>query len=170
MQRGASPFVREKDAGLKSPTEWASETRILVADDSESDRFLMHEAWSFGRLQGQLEFVGDGEELLDTLRGTAEVGQDLPALVLLDLDMPRVDGFAALEAIKRDPVLRRVPVTVWATSPTPFQKDRALRLGADAVLTKPESFWVFVATLRSVTRYWVSFKEGDLNFPFRDCA
>ena len=93
---------------------------ILMADDDEDDRMLAQEALAEAQLTNELHCVEDGEELLDYLyrQGKyAALGNSLlPGLILLDLNMPKKDGREALQAIKADPVLRRIPVVVLTTS------------------------------------------------------
>jgi CheY-like chemotaxis protein len=96
-----------------------SPATILVAEDDPDDRLLASEALAEARLGGELRFVCDGEELMDYLRargGWAPPGAaPHPALILLDLNMPRKDGREALREIKGDPDLRRIPVVVLST-------------------------------------------------------
>src|SRR4051812_36649962 len=89
---------------------------ILMADDDADDRMLTRDALAEARLANDLRFVADGEELLEYLRGSGRFTEPgccpRPGLILLDLNMPRMDGREALAAIKSDPDLRRIPVIV----------------------------------------------------------
>src|SRR5688572_32885331 len=92
---------------------------ILMADDDEDDRMLMKEALDENELPSQIHFVKDGEELLQYLYKTGEFSSQptfRPSLILLDLNMPKIDGKEALRLIKSDSELRRIPVVILSTS------------------------------------------------------
>ena len=91
---------------------------ISIADDDDDDRLLIEEAFAESNLSNPLFFVKDGEELLDYLyrRGGDKAEFPLPSLILLDLNMPKKDGREALQEIKSDPNLKRIPVVVLTTS------------------------------------------------------
>src|SRR5690349_15289409 len=112
---------------------------ILMADDDEEDRMLTLKAFEMNRLGNDLRFVEDGEDLLDYLYHRGKY-QDLassprPGLILLDLNMPRKDGREALEVIKKDPSLRRIPVVVMTTSEAGQDIARSYDLGANSYVT-----------------------------------
>ena len=117
---------------------------VLMAEDDEEDRQLVQEAWETGKLANDLRFVEDGEELMDYLyhRGKYEgLGSPpRPGLILLDLNMPKKDGREALEEIKADPELRRIPVVVLTSSTTEEDILRSYDLGASSYITKPVTF------------------------------
>ena len=93
---------------------------ILMADDDDDDRLMARDALAEGRAASDLRFVGDGEELLHYLRREGPYADPAaaprPGLILLDLNMPKVDGREALAAIKGDPALRSIPVVILTTS------------------------------------------------------
>ncbi len=90
---------------------------ILMADDDSDDRMLVKDAFDESRLNNDLHFVEDGEQLIDYLyrrRNFAHLkGQPYPGLILLDLNMPKKDGREALAEIKKDPDLRRIPIVIF---------------------------------------------------------
>src|SRR5580693_2014684 len=92
---------------------------VLVADDDEDDRNFIRKAWAKGRAVNQLRFVEDGEELTDYLNHKGNYSDPAsaprPGVILLDLNMPRKDGREALEEIKANPELRRIPIVVLTT-------------------------------------------------------
>lgn len=132
---------------------------LVVADDDPDDRVLIREALHETRLSGDVHFVVDGEELMDYLRhrGTyAKSGASpRPALILLDLNMPRKSGSEALAEIKADPALRQVPVVVLTTSEAEEDVFRSYDLGANSFITKPASFGSLVAVMKNLERYWL---------------
>mgnify|MGYP002780968994 CR=1 FL=1 len=133
---------------------------ILMADDDHEDCMLAKEALEESRLANTMHFVHDGEELLDYLyaRGKyappAEVRR--PGLILLDLNMPRMDGREALAILKADEKLRRIPVVVLTTSKAEEDVYRSYDLGANSYITKPVTFDSMVELTRSLARYWFS--------------
>ncbi|HEX2202313.1 MAG TPA: response regulator [Longimicrobium sp.] len=136
---------------------------LLVAEDDPDDRLLVREAMEESRLRNDLRFVEDGEELLDYLRRrgryAAEGAAPRPGIVLLDLNMPRKDGREALEEIKADPELRRIPVVVMTTSRAEADVLRAYDLGAAGFIAKPVSFAGLVEVMRALGRYWIEIVE-----------
>ena len=131
---------------------------ILMADDDPEDRMLAKEAMEMARLANDLHFVEDGEELMDYLyrRGRYADLKDSPrpGLILLDLNMPRKDGREALDEIKADPALRRIPIVVLTTSKAEEDIFRTYDLGASSFITKPVTFDGLVAVMQSIKKYW----------------
>lgn len=132
---------------------------ILMADDDEDDRLLARDALAESRLLNDVRFVTDGVELLDYLRRLGAYAHPdtspRPGVILLDLNMPRMDGREALEEIKRDPELRRIPVVVMTTSNAEEDILRSYDLGAASFITKPITFEGLVTVMRGLGAYWV---------------
>jgi CheY-like chemotaxis protein len=141
-----------------SPTPAACPITILMAEDSEDDRFLTLEAMKSSRVINDLRFVGDGVELLEYLRreGAYQAPESAPwpGIILLDINMPRMDGLTALAEIKRDPRLRRIPVVVLTTSDDEHDVLRSYDLGAASFITKPVTFASLVAIAQHLDGYW----------------
>jgi CheY-like chemotaxis protein len=130
---------------------------ILMADDDEDDRELTREAVRDAHLAGGMEFVSDGQDLLDYLRGQGGYAKTArPAMILLDLNMPRKDGREALAEIKADASLREIPVVVMTTSTDDEDVRRSYALGANSFITKPVTHAQLVDVMQSVTEYWFS--------------
>ena len=131
---------------------------ILMADDDADDRMLAREALEESRLANELHVVEDGEQLLDYLhrRGRFAPPADAPrpGLILLDLNMPRKDGREALQEIKADPELRRIPIVVLTTSKAEEDICRTYDAGANSYITKPVTFEGLVDVVRALGRYW----------------
>ncbi|MEM1349880.1 MAG: response regulator [Myxococcota bacterium] len=136
---------------------------ILMAEDDEDDRLLAEEALQESRLNNELRFVEDGEELMDYLkrRGAyvAAKAAPRPGLILLDLNMPRKDGRQALEEIKGDPDLRSIPVVVLTTSKAEEDILRTYELGVNSFITKPVTFDGLVEIMKTLGRYWFEIVE-----------
>lgn len=130
---------------------------ILLADDDPEDCMLAQDALAESKLANELHIVRDGEELLDYLyqRGKYNVGNaPRPGLILLDLNMPRLDGREALARIKSDASLRAIPVVVLTTSKAEEDIYRTYDLGANSYITKPVSFEGLVGVTRTLADYW----------------
>ncbi len=131
--------------------------RILMADDDADDCALARDALELGGGTSDLRFVHDGEELLDYLyhRGDyADSPAHVPELILLDLNMPRMDGREALATIKQDSKLRRIPVVVLTTSDAEEDVARSYDLGASSFIVKSTTFEGLVQSMEVVSAYW----------------
>ena len=139
---------------------------ILVADDDEDDRMFARDALDEARLANTVDFVEDGEELLDYLchRGnyTGDNARPLPGLILLDLNMPRKDGREALKEIKEHPELRRIPIVVLTTSKDQEDIYRTYDLGVSSFITKPVTFEGLVEIMKTVGKYWFGICPHDI--------
>ena len=131
---------------------------ILMADDDADDRLLARDAREEANLGSELHFVENGEELLDYLRhrGKYEGSSSAPrpALLLLDLNMPRKDGREALREIKSDPDLRKIPVVVLTTSRADTDIAKIYELGANSFISKPFQFDALVNVMKTLALYW----------------
>jgi CheY-like chemotaxis protein len=130
---------------------------IVMAEDDPDDRMLTRRALKGSRLVNTFNTVEDGEELMDYLyqRGAyAERGTSRPGLILLDLNMPRMDGREALQRIKSDPDLRRIPVIVLTTSEAEQDIVESYDLGVNAYVTKPVTFDGLVNAIQALGDFW----------------
>ena len=135
---------------------------ILVADDDADDRLMAKEALDECRLSNELHFVEDGVDLLNYLRRQgryAESGTARPGLILLDLNMPKMDGREALREIKADPMLRRIPIVVMTTSKAEEDIYRTYDLGVSSYVAKPVTFEGLVEVMKTLGRYWFEIVE-----------
>jgi CheY-like chemotaxis protein len=132
---------------------------ILMADDDADDRMLARDAMVESRLANPFVVVEDGQELMDYLHRTGKYATrdaPRPGLILLDLNMPRMDGREALQAIKNDPELRCIPVVVLTTSKTEEDVLRSYDLGANSFITKPVTFERLVEIVSALGLYWLN--------------
>lgn len=136
---------------------------IIIADDDPEDRMLAEDALKEGRLANDIRAVEDGEELLDYLYQRGKYAdQDSaprPGMILLDLNMPRMDGREALRVIKGDPALRRIPVIVLTTSKAEEDIFRSYDLGVNSFIIKPVTFDSLVNIMRVLELYWFEIVE-----------
>lgn len=133
---------------------------ILMADDDEEDRMLAADALVEARLDNELHFVTDGEELMQYLNRKDDFShledQPLPGLILLDLNMPRKDGREALKEIKEDSRFKHIPVVVLTTSKAEIDIVKTYDLGVNSFITKPVTFEGLVDVMRALSTYWFS--------------
>ena len=136
---------------------------ILMADDDEDDRLLTQDALAESRVLNELFFVEDGVELLEYLerkgKFSAKESSPRPGLILLDLNMPRMDGREALQAIKANPNLKGIPVVILTTSKQEEDMVKGYDLGAASYITKPVTFEGLVELMQTLGKYWVEFVE-----------
>lgn len=134
---------------------------ILMADDDADDRAIARDALMESGVSHRLHFVEDGEQLLAYLRHQAPWPQDSPRpeVILLDLNMPRMNGHEVLAALKADPLLRQIPVVIVSTSGTKEDIFSSYDLGANSFVMKPETFEELVATFRTLGAYWLDAVE-----------
>jgi CheY-like chemotaxis protein len=135
---------------------------ILMADDDADDRLLAKDALAECKLNNELHFVENGEELLDYLNRRGKyAGSTIPrpGLILLDLNMPRKDGREALREIKLDPELRKIPVVVLTTSKADTDISKIYELGANSFISKPVTFDSLVNVMKIISNYWLGIVE-----------
>lgn len=135
-----------------------SDLRILVVDDDRIDTEMILRAFAQSQLVHDIQCVRSGIEALERLRGQGELeplgDERLPSLILLDLNMPRMNGLELLAELKADPELRRIPVVVLTTSNDELELERCYALGAAGCIVKPIDFSAFVEGVRRVAHYW----------------
>ena len=139
------------------------EIPILLVEDDEDDVRLVERAFSKGKIANRLYCVRDGEEAMEFLRGTGRYANRAdaprPGLILLDLNMPRMNGREVLAKIKEDESLRSIPVVILTTSDS--QKDilESYDHGANTFITKPVEFSKFLDAIIVLGKYWLSIAE-----------
>ena len=130
---------------------------ILLVEDSPSDVLMAKAALESAKLLFDLHVVEDGEQALAFLRHEGlYANAPRPALILLDLNLPRKDGREVLTEIKADDRLRRIPVVVLTTSKAEEDILKAYGLHANCYITKPIDFGGFAEVVRAVEHFWFS--------------
>ena len=128
---------------------------ILIVDDDEDDQFLIKTAFERDSSQYNLQFATDGRDVLENISSP----QVLPDLILLDLNMPIMNGFDVLKHLKSSSSYRHVPIVVLTTSANESDINRAYELGANTFITKPVNHQALVDLAEQVRLYWFSLAE-----------
>ncbi|MGW5747467.1 response regulator [Amycolatopsis sp. NPDC003861] len=130
---------------------------ILLVEDDPGDVLMTREAFAHHKIRNPLHVAEDGVEALRFLKREGPFGEaPRPALILLDLNLPRKDGRELLGEIKQDPGLRTIPVVVLTTSEAEEDILRSYELHANAYVTKPVDFEKFVEVVRKIDDFWVT--------------
>lgn len=131
---------------------------ILMAEDDEHDIVATRRAWKSNNMSNPLYIVNDGEECLDYLfrRGkyAAPGLAQRPGILLLDINMPRMDGLTTLRHIRESAEFRNLPVIMLTTSKAEEDRIKSYDLGANAYIVKPVGFENFAAALRAIQHFW----------------
>ncbi len=132
---------------------------LLLVEDNPHDVVLFRRVLGKLQLPLALQVVGDGDTAVSYLGGASVYAdrQDypLPAAILLDLKLPRRDGFEVLQWIRCQPGIRRLPVVVFTSSEAPLDVDRAYDLGANSYLVKPVGLPALQALVQTLASYWL---------------
>lgn len=138
---------------------------ILVAEDDASDAFFLQRAFSRAGIPVTLHFVTDGQEAIDYIAGQGRfadrVAHPMPDLLLLDLKMPRLDGFDVLNWLRRQPELKHLEAVIFSGSDEAHDINRAYGLGATAYLVKPHSVEELNTLVGRLKKQW----SGTLDEP-----
>jgi CheY-like chemotaxis protein len=139
---------------------------ILVAEDDPTDAFFLERAFSKLGVPIALHFVRDGQEVIDYLSGEGEFANrsahPSPDLLVLDLKMPRVDGFEVLNWVRQHPRLKLLPVIIFSSSAQNTDINRAYDLGANSYLVKPHATEDLLVVVEKLKNYWIeSNKKPD---------
>jgi CheY-like chemotaxis protein len=142
---------------MTAPMEPTTPIEVLLVEDDPGDVLMTQEAFQEHKVRNKLSVVSDGEEALSYLRREGTFADATrPDLILLDLNLPRVDGREVLAVIKDDEDLRRIPVVVLTTSQADEDVLRSYSLHANAYVTKPVDFERFITVVRQIDEFFVS--------------
>jgi len=124
---------------------------IMLVEDDEVDQMTVQRALKDIHVTNRLDIASDGAEALELLRDDA---RERPGVILLDLNMPKMNGIEFLRAVKQDAVLRRIPVVVLTTSEEEQDKVGSFDLGVAGYMLKPVDYHQFVEVVRTIDLYW----------------
>lgn len=123
---------------------------VLLVEDDSVDQMTVKRAFRDAKITNRLDIAENGLEALDLLRGNA----GLPCLILLDLNMPKMNGIEFLQELRKDEQLQGLPVVVLTTSREESDKIESFRLNVAGYMIKPVDYHQFVETIRTIDLYW----------------
>ena len=133
------------------------EIHILLVDDNEGDILLTREALEEAKIINRISVAYDGMEALQFLKKAPPfLNGDIPDLILLDINLPKMDGNEVLSIIKNDPVLRRIPVIMLTTSSSEKDILTSYDNHANCYITKPVDLERFMQVVRTIEDFWIS--------------
>ena len=130
---------------------------VLLVEDDPGDVLMTKEAFEHYKLNNVLHVVTDGEQALQFLRRTGDYADaPRPGLILLDLNLPRLDGLEVLAELKADPVLKVIPVVILTTSQAQQDVLRSYALHANAYVSKPVDFERFMEVIQQIDNFFIT--------------
>lgn len=128
----------------------------MIAEDDMDDRYLMKTALEETGITEEVRYVENGVEVINSLEAVTEKNgvYNYPKLILLDLNMPKMDGREVLKKIKSHEAYRKIPVVVFSTTKNQLEVNRCYDLGANTYIIKPVSYDTLVDTIRQICTYW----------------
>ena len=127
---------------------------ILVAEDDADDRFLIQTAFEEKGYTDKLDFVENGVELISYLSDKGK--DDMPRIILLDLNMPKKDGRQVLRELKQHELFKRIPIVVFTTTKNENEIGRCYDLGANTYIVKPTTFNELLFLVEQIRSYWLN--------------
>lgn len=138
-------------------SEQSNIVEILLVEDNPGDIRLIVEVLKEGKIQNHLSVVEDGEQALAYLRRVGKYNNVIvPDIILLDLNLPKIDGHGVLEAIKEDHLLKHIPVIVLTTSEADQDILKAYDRHANCYITKPVNLEQFLTVIKSIENFWLT--------------
>ena len=131
---------------------------ILLVDDDADDRYLLQTAFEESNTPCRLDYVEDGDEIftyLDKQVQPQSEEEQLPDLILLDLNMPKKNGWQVLNELKQSPLFKHIPVVILTTSKSPEHVRKSYTLGASSFISKPSSYSNLVEVAQVLGKYWI---------------
>ncbi|OUL19228.1 two-component system response regulator [Nostoc sp. T09] len=140
-----------------------SEYGILLVEDDSNDILFIQRAFRQAKLVNPIRIVKNGDEAIAYLAGEDGYGDretyPLPALILLDLKLPRRSGLEVLEWLRQQPILKRIPVVILTSSRESIDVDRAYDIGVNSYLLKPVKFPALIKMVEALDSYWLRLNQ-----------
>jgi CheY-like chemotaxis protein len=134
----------------------ATPIKIMLVDDNEADIELTKSTLEEGKVRMRIVTAGDGQDALDQLEAGLKCGEELPDLILLDLNMPRLDGRGFLAKLRQHEELKGIPVVVLTSSDAEQDIVKSYKLGANCYVNKPVGLDEFQKIVRTVEHFWLT--------------
>ena len=133
---------------------------ILIADDDSDDCYLIRLAFEDCKIDNPIVFLKNGLEVVDYMKQQEEIIEEKSVgLIILDLNMPKMDGRETLSSLKSNPFWRKVPVIVMTTSNVNEDVDRCYDLGVNSYITKPNSYEALNDAIRTMVKLWLDYAQ-----------
>lgn len=132
---------------------------ILLVEDNRQDELLVLRTLERARVANRIDVVRDGQQALDYLLGPEGEARALPAVVLLDIGLPRVSGLEVLRQVRADPRTRRLPVVILTSSDEERDRMSSYDLGANSYVRKPVDFGRFGEAVANLGIYWLAVND-----------
>jgi len=137
-----------------------SEIQILLVEDNEGDILLTLEAFKEIKIKNNIEVVKDGEEAIEFLKRRGQYAESLmPNLILLDINMPKLNGIEVLDFIKNDEQLKKIPVVMLTTSSSESDISACYEKSANCFITKPLDFGKFLNVVQAIESFWFNIAQ-----------
>jgi len=125
---------------------------ILIAEDDQEDRLLIEEAFNDIGMPAELQFVEDGQGIINELKKSSRF--DLPSFIMLDLNLPKKNGYEVLKEVKQDERWKTIPVIIFSTSSNTEDINLTYQLGASSFITKPSYYSEMVDSIKKLSDYY----------------
>ena len=125
---------------------------ILIAEDDHEDRLLIEEAFNDIGMPAELQFVEDGQGIMNELKKSSKF--DLPSFIMLDLNLPKKNGYEVLKELKQDDRCKTIPVIIFSTSSNTEDINLTYQLGASSFITKPSYYSEMVDSIKKLSDYY----------------
>ena len=140
------------------------EIHILLVEDNEGDIVLTKETFLDARIKNRISIVRDGEEAINFLNNNAATEIDLlPDLILLDINLPKIDGKEVLQYIKNNALLKKIPVVILTTSSSEIDMKAAYDYDANSFISKPVDFEKLLNVFRMIDNFWIAIVKQPEN-------
>lgn len=137
------------------PKKVNKHAKVIICDDDEDDLFLIKSILEEMEFSHPTAYFHNGLELMDMLQLKIGTGDHHIGLILLDLNMPKMDGRETLHLLKSNPAYKRIPVVILTTSSSPKDVDLCYALGANSFITKPSSYDELSDVVNTTIKYWI---------------
>ncbi|TXE14878.1 response regulator [Algoriphagus aquimarinus] len=129
---------------------------ILLVEDNEGDIVLLMEAFGDDKIVNKIDIARDGAEAIDLLNGLADTNSEgLPDLILLDINLPKKNGYEVISSIRNNPLLGEIPVIILTTSSSEMEIIKAKNLEAYCYIIKPSEIAEYVKVVRKIEEFWL---------------
>lgn len=128
---------------------------ILIAEDDQDDRMIIQDALEETHKDLEIKFVYDGQQLIEYLESNDDtIKNELPSVIILDLNMPKIDGREALKFVKSHTIFKKIPTIVLTTSQAAEDIEQTYDMGVNSFITKPNNYSEMIVMAEQLSNYW----------------